>query len=772
MKMLMKKLPSVITVVALLFFFARGAFATQADDTTITITGQNAGPTAFISQVTLTASDTTVIKNIQFAIAPKPGSVTRPLSATYSQDFMISRGYLVPPSLEIFLPVYGLYDGYANNVTLTYNFLDGSSKTDSTTITTDAFNDQGCGYKNPMILQARTDSTDLSYDYIFVESGCGDYSPVILDTDGALRWVSTMGLPNSLAASSVFFNGATYEANGPTLSRVDLDGTITALGDYSSNGVVAFHHNIDPGKTGVLLEADTTDFYESVIMEVDLSGALLKTWNLADIISAAMTAGGDDFTQFVYPAPTDWFHNNAVTYNRADDSLIISSRENFVIAIDYSTSTIKWILGDKTKKWFQFPSLAQFALTMTPGSLPPIGQHAVSITFDQDLLLFDDGFFSTFQQPPGVNRTYASPRKHQLNLNDPSAGGDRGTSTVVWNYEQNQSILDPICSSIYEDAPLNYLIDYAFVGGFTSTTPYGQLLGLDAAGNTIFYYQYATNFCDTVYRSLPVHLENTRFPIVDARALNISTRGDIGPGDDALIGGFIVTGTESKKVVLRVLGPSLSNSGVTGTLPDPVLTLHDSTGSVIATNDDWQSDPGAAELTANKLAPSDLLEAATVQTLAPGAYTVVATGKDLDSGIGLVEAYDLSPEMPSKLANISTRGAVGTGEDVLISGFIVGDVNNATVVVRAIGPSLAAFGLSDTLADPMLTVFDANGAPIASNNDWQDATYASDVSSNGLAPSDPLEAAIILHPPAGSYTAIVSGVNDGIGVGLVEVYDL
>jgi hypothetical protein len=313
-------------VLAVLTLFSSESFATQADDTTITITGTTTGPTPFISQLTLTASDTSVLKNIQFAITPKPGSVTRPLSGTYSQDYMISRGYLVPPSTEIFLPVYGLYDGYTNDVTLTYKFLDGSSKTDSTTITTDAFDDQGCGFKNPTVLQARTDSTDLSYDYIFVRSGCGDFSPIILDTDGALRWVSTMGIPNALVASSLFYNGAAYATIGPTLNRVDLDGTMTVLGDYSSEGVVNFHHNIDPGKTGILLEADTNDLYESVIMEVDLSGALLKTWDLAEIISAAMVAGGDDPSQFVYPAPTDWFHNNAATYNRADDSLIVSSR--------------------------------------------------------------------------------------------------------------------------------------------------------------------------------------------------------------------------------------------------------------------------------------------------------------------------------------------------------------------------------------------------------------------------------------------------------------
>ena len=240
---------------------------------------------------------------------------------------------------------------------------------------------------------------------------------------------------------------------------------------------------------------------------------------------------------------------------------------------------------------------------MPPGSLPPIGEHALSITFDQDLLLYDDGFFSNFQMPPGENRTYSSPRKYQLDLTDPSAGGDPGTATEVWNYEQDQSIFSPICSSVYEDAPLNYLIDHAFVGGFGSTTPYGQLLGLDAAGNTIFYYQYAASFCDQAYNSLPIHLENTKFPIVAAKSLNISTRGKIGPGDDALIGGFIVSGAESKKVALRVLGPSLNISDLTGTLADPVLTLYDSTGSVITTNDDWQSDPGAAELTADGLAP-------------------------------------------------------------------------------------------------------------------------------------------------------------------------
>src|SRR6266568_8189932 len=204
--MFMKTPWLIIVTIAALTVVSHFAGATQADDTTITITAQTAGATPFISQLTLTASDTTVIKSIQFTITPKAGSVTRPLSGTYSHDYLVSRGFLQPPSEEIFLPVYGLYAGFANTVSLTYYFLDGSSKQASTTITTAVFDDQGCGYNNPTKLQARTNSTSLSYDYIFDRSACGDYSPVILDSDGALRWVSTLPTVSALFASSTFFD--------------------------------------------------------------------------------------------------------------------------------------------------------------------------------------------------------------------------------------------------------------------------------------------------------------------------------------------------------------------------------------------------------------------------------------------------------------------------------------------------------------------------------------------------------------------------------------
>src|SRR3954451_12344695 len=257
MNTLMKACP-IIIIGAVFMVLSHVVDATQADDTTITLTGHTAGATPFISKLTLDASNTTVLKSIQFAIDPKPGSVTRPLSGTYSNQYLVSRGFEHPP--EIILPVYGLYAGYQNIVRLTYRFLDGSSKQAVTAVTTATFDDQGCGYNHPTRLQPRTNSIRLSYDYIFDRSGCGDFSPVILDSDGALRWVSPLSTFGALNASSTFFDDAVYVTQGAQLWRIELDGTALVVADYSNSniGVENFHHNIDPGKTGLFLEPDTT----------------------------------------------------------------------------------------------------------------------------------------------------------------------------------------------------------------------------------------------------------------------------------------------------------------------------------------------------------------------------------------------------------------------------------------------------------------------------------------------------------------------------------
>lgn len=745
--------------------FAPLARATQADDTTITIDSQADGPTALIVQLTLSASDTTFLKGIHFTVASKPGSVVRPFSQNFSASYLTSHGYLDAAAGTIYLPVYGLYAEHSNLVTLTYDFFDGSLKEDTTTIPTGSFTDL-CGISTPTVLKARTDTTDLSYDYMLVRGACGSgngISPVIVDTDGAVRWISPFATNAILTAASTFFNGAVYITEGSTLNRVDLDGTITPVADYSGLGVLNFHHEIDPGSTGMILEADTDTYFETINMEVDGAGTVIKTWNLADIISAAMTADGDDPSEFVYPTPTDWFHNNSTAYRLSDNSLVVSSREDFVIAVDYNTDEIKWILGDTTKKWFEFPSLQKYSLDLGPDTLPPIGQHSLSFTYDDNLLLMDNGRNSQFQTPMGINRDYSSPRKYALNLPDMLA-------TEVWNYPLGESIYSQFCGSIYEDAPLNYVIDYAFIT-VTDQPITARIIGLDASGEQVFDYQYPTSGCNTAYNTIPLHAEHFSLTTA-AQALNISTRGTVMGGDNVLIGGFIVSGFESKNIVLRAIGPSLADQGVSGTLPNPVLTVYDSTGAIVATNDDWADDASASTIEVNGLAPSDASEAAILKNLAPGAYTVVVSSADDQTGIALVEAYDLSRNSNSDLGNISTRGFVGNGDDILIGGFIIGSRNTANVVLRALGPSLGVAGVAGALNDPKLTLYDGNGVALGSNDNWQDSPAAADLELLGLAPTDPAESATLTTLSPGSYTAVVQSADGATGVGLVEVYNL
>jgi hypothetical protein len=262
-----------------------------------------------------------------------------------------------------------------------------------------------------------------------------------------------------------------------------------------------------------------------------------------------------------------------------------------------------------------------------------------------------------------------------------------------------------------------------------------------------------------------LHLENTTFPTVGPQMENISTLGTVSTTAKSLIAGFIVKGTDPKTVAVRLLGPSIKGSSLT----DPRLTLFDSLGNVVATNDDWQTDSEAGDLIADGLAPSHPSEAAVIRTLNPGSYTVAGYSKGSNTGLGLAEVYDLTPEPNSRLVNLSTRGYVGPGNQVLISGFILGQVASNSVIIRGLGPSL---NLSPALADPVLTIYDNNGTVIATNDNWQDDKSRLDIQSNGLAPTNDSEAATALFLPAGSYTAIESGANGGTGIGLIEVYDL
>ncbi len=260
--------------------------------------------------------------------------------------------------------------------------------------------------------------------------------------------------------------------------------------------------------------------------------------------------------------------------------------------------------------------------------------------------------------------------------------------------------------------------------------------------------------------------ENSAHPPKAKRLLNVSTRLKAGEGDDVLIGGFVVSGPDSKQVAIRAIGPSLP---LAGTLADPAITLYDQDGKQIDFADNWNEDRAGVLFTG--LAPNDEHEAALVATLSPGSYTAILQGATGESGIALVEVYDLTPDNASTLGNISTRGKVETGDNVMIGGFIISPEDVTKVLIRAIGPTLTQLGVPGALQDPVLELHGSDGDVIFSNDNWR-TTQQTDIIATGLAPSDDRESAIIASLPPGSYTAIVRGQGSTTGIALVEVYNL
>jgi hypothetical protein len=239
-----------------------------------------------------------------------------------------------------------------------------------------------------------------------------------------------------------------------------------------------------------------------------------------------------------------------------------------------------------------------------------------------------------------------------------------------------------------------------------------------------------------------------------------------------MIGGFIVTGSAPKKVAVRALGPSLGNFGLSDLLGDPTLELRGSDGALLMQSDNWQENsPQAAELMTLGLALPHPNESGMIATLQPGLYTAIMAGKNQTSGLGLVEVYDVDTAAASQLANLSTRGFVQTGSNVMIGGFLLGGQITAQVAVRGIGPSLARFGLSPVLADPTLELRDPNGTLLIANDNWQDdPNSAALLLAHGLALVDDAEAGILATLPPGLFTAILAGKNGDVGLGLVEIY--
>jgi arylsulfate sulfotransferase len=485
---------SSISAIALIFAVAVSPAQAAISVSVASVTD---GPTTFIKFVHLTGSSVGSLKTVSLQIAAKPGATAAPITASYSADYLLGHGYLNTGANTATVPVYGLYQSYANQVSIKFSGRGGSA-TLSQTITTGAW-DNSCNdaYSNKTNVVTRNSRIKLDYSYFMLKGWVCNAHPVVMDIDGQVRWAGTAG--NGEQGSS-FLGNSFYLGGGSSLYKIETDGTYAEVGNYSSGGYWGFHHNIDFGKDGLPLDLHHNSDVESNIIEVNSAEQVLRSWDLAAIFDAAMIAGGDDPSGFVNHNYGDWFHNNAATYWKQRNELVVSSRENFVVGIGYDDRQIHWILGDRDKAWFQnYPSLRPFALNLTAGTHPPIGQHAVSITSAGNLMLFDNGYQSFNHSPSGSSRSYSSPRQYQITIK-----GSKFEAKEVWSFEHSQTVWSPICSSIYQSGT-SYLIDYASEGGGI------RLVGLDSQSHIAFEYKLPGTAYYSGWNALPIGFQNLTY---------------------------------------------------------------------------------------------------------------------------------------------------------------------------------------------------------------------------------------------------------------------
>jgi Matrixin len=257
--------------------------------------------------------------------------------------------------------------------------------------------------------------------------------------------------------------------------------------------------------------------------------------------------------------------------------------------------------------------------------------------------------------------------------------------------------------------------------------------------------------------------------------MNLSTRGVTNEGDNVLIGGFVVQGSQPAQFIIRSIAFSLATFGVADPLSDSVIEVYDASHNLVATNDDWFVSTDAPTIASYHLDPPNSIESAVIVTLNPGSYTTIvksfsSSSQPATTGIALFELYDLRTSS-SRASNVSTRGQVGTGDNIMIGGFIIGGSTSKPVLIRALGPSLAQFSVPNVLADPYLELRDGNGNLVEANDDWQQSPEAATITADGLAPSNTKESAMAPTLAPGNYTALVKGVGGTTGTALIEIYD-
>jgi hypothetical protein len=482
-----------------------GSDAPLAERSNAAIGTKAAGATPFIAFAEVLGQELNEVSSVSYRIAPKAGRLSKAVAVTYSRNYLAQRGY-ANSSSKLTLPIFGLYANHENTVDVTIAFADNSSSSLTVVVSTPAYADPSGVYDRPSIIKQRALADQTPFDYFYAKSQLG--TPVIIDSDAEIRWVghSIANSTSSLWTGNAFIVGS---AVSTTLSRLELDGTIRA-NFLPVSSYTFFHHNIDPGKTGLLIEPDATvggvKVVESIVSEVGIDGTFVKEWDFAAIVARHMRERGDDPALFVRPG-IDWFHVNSAIYDSRDDTIIASSRENFVIKVDYSTGSIIWILGDPTKYWYSFGSLRDRALAVEDGGLYPIGQHSLSITPDGLLLMFNNGLGSVNQpaeSAAGESRAYSTASAYTI---DPIGMKARET----WQFDHDKSVLSDICSSVSQAADGSLLLSYAAAANRTSA----RIVAVNAAHQTVFDYEYKTpdgkGPCAVSWNAQPIAMTSLSF---------------------------------------------------------------------------------------------------------------------------------------------------------------------------------------------------------------------------------------------------------------------
>ena len=404
-------------------------------------------PSVFISRLDLRV-DPSLLESVSFAIRPRPGAYAKPISARFAIEALSAAEGVLQ------LPIFGLYSDYTNTVDLVFELANGSTERIETTVATGTYVDPLGPYDDLRVAEALDGREIPDFSYMLLENAT-DQGPIIIDIDGYVRWVG----PELGAKWPITFDANRFvAADENRLTFISLAGEQRSVAFAASGIDTAIpHRELAFGPRGYLVSVDVVknDELETtpLLLEIDENGRVLDEWDFGQIVERYMSGRGDDATAFVRPN-AEWFVLNSSVYSPGDNSLIVSSRENFLMKVDYSTKEIRWILGDETKYWSSFASLTD--LSIASGDPKPIGQHSLSIV-DDGLLLFNNGEPS-FRQPNGApaGRRLTSSLAMIYAIDDAAR-----TADATWIYDGG--LFGQLCSSVYRFGR-HYLITYSSLG--------------------------------------------------------------------------------------------------------------------------------------------------------------------------------------------------------------------------------------------------------------------------------------------------------------------